>query len=35
MKQWREENPNEKGNIRDGATIYQLLVLANMETEHD
>lgn len=31
-KQWREENPNEKGNIRDGATIYQLLVLANMES---
>jgi hypothetical protein len=31
-KQWREENPEEKGNIRDHATIYQLLVLANMES---
>ncbi len=31
-KQWRDENPNDKGNIRDYATIYQLLVLANMES---
>ncbi len=31
-KQWRDDNPNEKGNIRDQATIYQLLVLANMES---
>ena len=31
-KQWREENPTEKGNIRDVATIYQLLVLSNMES---
>ena len=31
-KQWREENPTEKGNIRDAATIYQLLVLSNMES---
>lgn len=31
-KQWRDENPEEKGNIRDHATIYQLLVLANMES---
>jgi hypothetical protein len=31
-KQWREENTEEKGNIRDHATIYQLLVLANMES---
>lgn len=31
-KQWRDENPTEKGNIRDAATIYQLLVLANMES---
>ena len=29
---WRAENPNEKGNIRDFATIHQLLVLANMES---
>ncbi len=31
-KQWREEEGNRKGNIRDEATIYQLLVLANMES---
>ena len=30
--QWRVENPEAKGNIRDQATIYQLLVLANMES---
>ncbi len=31
-KQWRDERANRKGNIRDEATIYQLLVLANMES---
>ena len=31
-KQWRDENPEAKGNIRDHATIYQLLVWANMES---
>lgn len=31
-KEWRDSNPNEKGNIRDVATIYQLLVLSNMES---
>ena len=31
-KQWREENTSKKGNIRDEATIDQLLVLANMES---
>lgn len=31
-KQWRKENPNEKGNIRDYATIEQLVVLSNMES---
>lgn len=30
--QWRKENPNKKGNIRDYSTIEQLLVLANMES---
>lgn len=30
-KQWREENPSLKGNIRDYATIEQLLVLTNLE----
>ena len=31
-KQWHEENPDLDGNIRDHATIEQLLVLANMES---
>ena len=31
-KQWREENPDEEGNIRDYATIEQLVVLSNMES---
>ena len=30
-KQWRDENPGSKGNIRDYASLNQLLVLANME----
>ena len=31
-KQWREENPDLKGNIRDYASLNELLVLANMES---
>ena len=31
-KQWREKNSDKKGNIRDDATLNQLLVLANMES---
>ena len=31
-KQWRDENPGKKGNIRDEADLKQLLVLANMES---
>lgn len=31
-KQWRDENPNEKGNIRDTASIEQLVVLSNLES---
>ncbi len=31
-KQWREQNPTEKGNIRDEATIEQLVVLSNIES---
>ncbi len=31
-KQWRDENPGKKGNIRDAAELNQLLVLANMES---
>ena len=30
--EWREENPDLKGNIRDYSTIEQLLVLANLES---
>ena len=30
-KQWREENPDLKGNMRDYASLNELLVLANME----
>ena len=31
-KQWRDEHPKAEGNIRDQATIEQLLVLANIES---
>ncbi len=31
-KQWRDENPKADGNIRDQASIEQLLVLANIES---
>ncbi len=30
-KQWREENPDLKGNIRDYANINELICLSNME----
>ena len=31
-KQWREANPTAKGNVRDEATLEQLVVLSNMES---
>lgn len=31
-KQWREMNPDKKGNMRDDANLNQLLVLSNMES---
>ncbi len=31
-KQWNDTNPEAKGNMRDYASVEQLLVLANMET---
>jgi len=31
-KQWRDANPNAEGNIRDMATIEQLVVLSNLES---
>jgi hypothetical protein len=30
-KQWREQNPGKDGNLRDYATVEQLLTLANLE----
>ena len=30
-KQWKEANPELKGNIRDYATINELICLSNME----
>lgn len=32
VKQWKDENPTMKGNMRDVATLNQLLVLANLES---
>ena len=31
-RQWKEDNPNAKGNMRDDACIEQLVVLSNMES---
>ncbi len=31
-KEWRDENTNDKGNIRDSATLEQLVVLSNLES---
>lgn len=31
-KEWRDNNSNKKGNIRDYATLEQLVVLSNMES---
>jgi hypothetical protein len=30
--QWRKENPKAKRNIRDDATLEQLVVLSNLES---
>lgn len=30
-KEWRDANPEKKGNIRDYATINELICLSNME----
>lgn len=30
-KQWREANPDLKGNIRDYASVNELICLSNME----
>jgi hypothetical protein len=31
-KEWKEQNPEAKGNMRDEATIQQLIVLSNLES---
>jgi len=31
-KQWRDENPDNNGNLRDYASIEQLVILSNMES---
>jgi hypothetical protein len=30
-KEWRDENPDKEGNIRDYASLEQLVVLTNLE----
>ena len=30
-KQWRDKHPNKQGNIRDYATINELICLSNLE----
>ena len=31
-KEWRDKNSEKEGNIRDGANVYQLVCLANLES---
>ena len=31
-KEWRDADPNKEGNIRDEATLEQLVVLSNLES---
>ena len=31
-KEWRDTHPNKEGNIRDKATLEQLVVLSNLES---
>jgi hypothetical protein len=31
-KQWKDANPGSKGNLRDSATLQQLIVLSNLES---
>lgn len=33
-KQWRDANPKSEGNVRDAASIEQLVVLSNMESSN-
>ena len=31
-KEWKDANPDKKGNIREHANLNQLLILANLES---
>ncbi|MFA5569944.1 MAG: hypothetical protein WCY81_06795 [Sphaerochaetaceae bacterium] len=31
-KEWKTNNPNKEGNMRDYATIEELIVMANLES---
>ena len=31
-KEWRDNNPDKKGNVRDYAELEQLVVLSNLES---
>lgn len=31
-KKWRDDNPDKTGNVRDYATLEQLIVLTNLES---
>ena len=31
-RQWRDENPDAEGNVRDYASLHELIVLANLES---
>ncbi|WP_232023526.1 hypothetical protein [Thiomicrorhabdus aquaedulcis] len=31
-KQWREQNTNKQGNLRDYASVEELIILSNMES---
>lgn len=33
-KEWRESHPNKEGNIRDYASIEELIVLTNLESSN-
>ena len=33
-KEWQNTHPGKKGNLRDDATIEQLVVLSNLESIH-
>jgi len=35
VKEWRENNPNLKGNVRDYTDILHLVVLSNLEVLND